>query len=312
MLDLIERAHTHDVHMHTPAAGYTGPARVLGNGLLEDDVSVRLADGRSDEPVFARIANPGLGELCAGDTVLVTLGEDGEAYVIGLLSHTRESAPHAASQSLELPGGARVEVAVESKAEGESDEATVRLFTRQGELVLEWDPMTERTRVCVPTGDLEFATERGGIRFDSAEDIRMNARTVSLSGSDRVELGVKDAAGQLVASLRMASRRLRLQGGEVNIDAGRARVQAAELSCTSDTFSAQAKSAKLHVGRLEQIADQVLQRANDVYSTVANLSQLQAGRVRTLVDSTWWMKSKRSYVRSGEDFTLDADKIHLG
>lgn len=178
--------------------------------------------------------------------------------------------------------------------------------------MLEWDPAAERTRVCVPTGDLEFATEQGGIRFDSAEDIRMNGRSIELSGSERVDLGVRDAAGQLVTALGMASRKLRLQGGEVGIDAGRARIQAGEISCTSDEVRAQTKSARLTVGRLRVVADQVVQRANDVYATVANLSQLKAGRVRTLVESTWWMKSKRSYVRSGEDFKLDADKIHLG
>jgi len=56
----------------------------------------------------------------------------------------------------------------------------------------------------------------------------------------------------------------------------------------------------------------VIQRANDVYSKVANLSQLEAGRVRTLIESSYWMKAKRSYIRSGEEFKLDAKKIHLG
>jgi hypothetical protein len=308
MLELVEQTPTLESAVAVPSTGYTGPARVVGYGLLDGDLMVSLADGRSAEPTSARMANPSLGEPRPGDTVLVTLGDAGEAYVIGSLSSPSKVEPSAGTRSLALPNGARVEV---ERSADEAD-ATVRLFSARDELVLEWDPACERMRVCVPQGDLEFATERGGIHFDSADEIRMNARSIELSSTERVELGVKDATGQLVSALTMASRRLRLKGDEVGIDAVRACVQAGELSCTADTVRAQSKSVKLTIGRLKCVADQVVQRANDVYSTVTNLSQLKAGRVRTLVESTWWMKSKRSYLRSGEDFKLDADKIHLG
>ncbi len=299
-----ERAGAPDFGVPNP--GYTGPARVVASEPTCGSAVLILEDERFDEPVSARIANPALGELLVGDTVLATLGEAGEAYVIGLLSHLRKLESEPEPQTLALPDGSKVEI------EGKDDSAKVCLYTRTGELVLEWDPGAQRTRVCVPAGDLEFSTERGGIVFDSAEEIRFRGRSIELTSTERVQLGVKDAAGRLVSEFTMKPRRLRLKGDEVGIEAGRAKVNAGEFTCTSERVNIQTKTANLVVGRLKLVADQVIQRANDVYSKVANLSQLEAGRVRTLIESSYWMKAKRSYIRSGEEFKLDAKKIHLG
>ena len=67
------------------------------------------------------------------------------------------------------------------------------------------------------------------------------------------------------------------------------------------------------IGRkIESVADTVLAKAKNMYRTISELSQLKAGRQRTLIENTSHMKARKTILKSEKDFKVKAEKIHLG
>jgi len=130
---------------------HLGPAIVTRSEGEDGYVDLHL-DGPGPRPVLrARVAVPRLHPLAAGEEVLVVGDPAGLLYVIGRLEPTP--------------------------------------FRR--ELLLEHDPTSGMTRIEVPHGSLELATEDGDIELRSARAIRIDARTIEMSGH---ELTVKTSA----------------------------------------------------------------------------------------------------------------------
>ena len=69
---------------------------------------------------------------------------------------------------------------------------------------------------------------------------------------------------------------------------------------------------RLLAGRLETVARTVMSNAENVYQKVEKLAQLQAGRVRTLVRSSWHIKARDTILKAEKDYKVNAEKIHLG
>ena len=64
--------------------------------------------------------------------------------------------------------------------------------------------------------------------------------------------------------------------------------------------------------RLETEANTVVAKADNVYQTVAELTQLQTGRMRTLVEGTCLLKARDAFMKAEQDFKVDGQQIHLG
>ena len=52
--------------------------------------------------------------------------------------------------------------------------------------------------------------------------------------------------------------------------------------------------------------------ARDLYQSVAELAQLRAGSLRTIIDGSVHLKAKEVFQRAIEGFKIRAEKIHLG
>ena len=70
--------------------------------------------------------------------------------------------------------------------------------------------------------------------------------------------------------------------------------------------------AVVHAERLETVAGVVTQTAQNLYQSVAELAQLRAGSLRTLVDGTVHLKAREVFQRAVEGFKIRAEKINLG
>jgi hypothetical protein len=60
---------------------------------------------------------------------------------------------------------------------------------------------------------------------------------------------------------------------------------------------------------LETRAQTIISKMKNIYQSVENLSQLRAGRLKTLVQSTVHLKSKSTVLQSEEDFKVRAERI---
>ncbi len=73
-----------------------------------------------------------------------------------------------------------------------------------------------------------------------------------------------------------------------------------------------ARKISLRARRLETQADTVTAKAKNVYQSVEELNQLQAGRTRTLVEGSCHLQARDAFLNAGEDFKIDGKQILLG
>lgn len=255
-----------------PGTGYFGPARVLEIDDQTGRVCALLRPARDTEnarKIWAQPAIPHSYQLKWGDTVLAA-GDNDDFYIIGVLGSS-------ANDRLTLTSGATAEI-VESP-----EEEKLKVFSKQGGLIFEYDAKTGKSRVDIPEGDLELVTKDGNIDFISAKDIRFVSKN----------------------SIDIKSRKMGMTAdrGEIHIE---------DTKYTGKTVSGRIDTVKLIVKRLETIAENMIEKAKNVYRTVEKLSQLKTGRLRTLVKETSQFKSKKAFFKADEDFKIKGDKIHLG
>lgn len=290
---------------------YFGPARVLETDESENSVRVRIEEMPGNPETWCRVALPFKYDFIQGDEALIA-GEDVEnLYVIGMLTHrnSQSSARTETSSELKMDNGA---YALIDDSIDSSESGILRVFSKRKELLFEYDPVAEKARVMVESGDLEFATQDGDITISSARNIRLDGQEIDIRSRSGIRLGVADIIGQLRSALSLGPRKMKITSPELDITAQRSLVHIEEMRYTGKRFLGKVGYVQLIAQKLETAAKTVIEKAENVYRTVRQLTQLKTGRKRTIVDSTYYLKTKKSILKADDDFKVKADKIHLG
>jgi len=286
---------------------YMGPARVLEVDESGSYVYVQLESDFDDHEIRARKAISC--QLNSGDKVLV-MGEDPDhTYIIGVLEQNAVEEP--AVNRIFLDGGTHAA----------RDRDSVKVYSRKKELLFEYDEKKGKARVNLESGDIEFVTRNGNINFVASKDILLNGQTVGITGRTGIVMGILDKLGKLKSAFTLKENTLQLNSNEVSIEAQKGDIEISETTITSKKLTANINTSKLTVNRMESkltvnrmetIAQTIISKAKNIYNTVEQLSQLKTGRMRTLVENTFHLKSRKSLLKSEEDFKVRAEKIHLG
>ncbi|OUS29443.1 hypothetical protein A9Q99_10135 [Gammaproteobacteria bacterium 45_16_T64] len=198
----------------------------------------------------------------------------------------------------------------------ENGEERLQVFSSNNELVFEFDPNKGVTRVIIPTGDLELVTEQGGIKLDSAKDVSISGEHVDVSANAALSLKVLNTAKDLLrpvgTSLSLLPEALKLGSQRVDVAAQQARIDAQDMRYRGDRVDAVFEQGVVVAEKIETLAKTLIQKSENLYSTVKNLSQLRSGRVRQLVESSFYVKSQSALHKTDDDFKVRAEKIHLG
>ncbi len=250
---------------------YLGKARVVQTDEKSGRTMVRLSGTAVNAEVWAFMAIAGAPGLTLGDTVLVAGENTDEMYIIGLLK-TAAYTP----ETITLSKGARAE------ASGKPGEQTMKVFSAQKELLFEYNEETGTARVNMPSGDLEFVTEKGNISFQSGRNISFSGRHVDMKTHN---IGVS------------------AHKGDIRIE---------EAVYTGKKLLGNIGHAKLIAERLETAAQTMIEKAQNLFQSVDELCQLRTGRMRTLVQKTFHFKTNKAFVKAEDDYKIRAEKIHLG
>ena len=288
------------------SSNYIGPAKVIGPGEKEGIVRLLLTTHLEESEASARITAPLIDSLEEGDEVLVAGENYSDMYVIGLLTSNKNHKKKLGAEKLVISNGAYAMV------DETSESPALKLFSRRNELLIEYDPESEKTRINIDSGNLEFMTQNGDIVFNSANNIQLNGQNIELAGRSGIRLGVIGTLGQFVSSISLRSCITSLDSARLAITARQGEFQLKETRFVSSKFLGKIEDSQLIVGKLSTIAGSITEKAKNVYKTVEQLTQLKTGRMRTLVESTFHLKANKTYMKSQEDFKVKADKIHLG
>lgn len=282
---------------------YFGPAHILELTQIEGLVLLQI-DGL-EEALKGRLAVP-YTHLCnAGARVLVSGENLNDLYVIGILGSNLKQ--QAGPQSLVLKNGTIAEITEDSDFE------KLQLRTNTGELIFEHNPETGKSRVNLQSGDLEFVTQKGDISFRAAGDIRfMSKQAIEMQSQIGVSLMTTDIWGKILSSLTLYSKKLSFQSPLIGMTAQKADLNIEESNYSGAKFVGRIGHSKLISQKVETLANDIFEKAKTVYRSVEGLTQLRTGRMKTMVEASYHLKSKNAFLKTEEDFKVKAEKIHLG
>lgn len=142
-------------------------------------------------------------------------------------------------------------------------------------------------------------------------DMREPAQFNTPPDEVRFEYDPASRKGRL--SIARGSLDLVAEDGDINLRAARnIRIDGQSVELNSNELTVKTVTSRWIADRVETLAGSIVEKARNAYRTVERLSQLTTGRMRTLVDETYHLKSKRAFLKSEEDFKIKGDKIHLG
>ena len=297
--------------LDVPGTLYVGPARVLEVDEEGERIHVLVNSTGDDAPgsegawkAWAQPALPYDWDLGLGDTVLVAGEPDQGLFVVGILK--ARARPTAAREIL-LDSGAKATV------DGPPGDQRLQVFSAGGEMIFEHDPATGKSRVGAPAGDLEIVTREGNIDFIAARGVRFFAREpIQLRSLEGIEMAVADTGSDDLSSLDLHPGRVALRGTELGVSARKGELRIDETEVAGRRLSGAIANVKLAMDRCETVADIVIEKARNAYRTVAELTQLKTGRMRTLVDDTYQLRSRTALLKAEKDFKVNGEKIHLG
>ncbi len=182
---------------------------------------------------------------------------------------------------------------------GQGGSERIEVRDAAGRPLFELDTATGRAVVMAPAGDLTLAAPPG--------DIELSARgSIRLRGEKSVELAAEGA------SLTLERDAARLSARAMAFAAERAELLFGEASYLGARLGAKLTEAKVAAERLETAAGTLFERAKSAFRTVDDLSQLRAGRTRTLVTDGHHLKAGHVLVDADEEVKLDGKRIQLG
>lgn len=287
-------------------SNYFGSAKVIKINDEKGVACVQITTHKEEYEVMARVTTDFIDALGEDDEVLVAGDISNDVFVIGMLTSANNYRKKSEPEKIEMKNGAYATI-------GESSENPVlKLFSKRNELLVEYDPVLEKTRINVDIGNLEFTTHEGDIVFNSANNIQLNGQTVEIKGKSSIDMSVIDTIGQLASTFSLRSRKAKLCSPNITVTAQKGDFVIKKTRYISTVFRGKVEDSRLIVGKLSTIAKTISENAKNVYKTCEQLTQLKTGRMRTLVTSTFHMKSKNTIMKSEEDFKVNAEKIHLG
>ncbi len=173
-----------------------------------------------------------------------------------------------------------------------------------GTVLFRYDTTLGHGRITLENDAIDVHAARGDLRLRAAGDVLVEGRSVhAVSRAPGVE-----TAGEL----RLGPRQASLAAGTVNITGDDLEMKSQRTTLRSEDVRGYVGRAVVNAQRLETVAEVITETARDLYQSVAELAQLRAGSLRTIVDGTVHLKAKEVFQRAIEGFKIRAEKIHLG
>lgn len=294
--------HTATVVSLPPMPSTIEPATVTGH--YDPDGCIRVCRQGESIDRDTRMAVYPCPMLEPGDEVLTMADGSGCTYVVGVLSCKNGNQNR--SGQIRLANGAYARI------DRSFADESLKLYSKENELLIDYHSRTGTVNVNVASGNLEFTTTNGSIAFHSAKDIHMDGDHVAVVARNDIHMGVRDPNGGAGPAMSMNARKMHLASPVMELTAQRAQLFLQETQIAGKKLIGRIGSIQSISRKFESVADTVMTKAKNVYRTVAELSQLKAGRQRTLIEKTSHMKARKTIMKSEQDFKVKAEKIHLG
>lgn len=238
------------------------------------------------------------------------------------LDHDRADAPDAAPRSAPAAGCApaperapRLALVTASGASAELDRdgeaELLRVRDPNGAVLFEYDAQTGTGALRMPK-NLRLCALEGSIELVAADAVRcVAAGEVALRSATSASVTV-GGAGAEASGLRVGRDRAALASEEVLIGAKRAELHVERARYVGKALHAAIERAEVVATELETRAETLIETAGNALRRVKELHQLNAGRLRTLVEGALRMEGGHVVMRAKEEVHIDGEHINLG
>lgn len=158
----------------------------------------------------------------------------------------------------------------------------VAVRDRAGRLLFEHDHESGKSVVHAPAGDLELRADHGSVSVVARD-------AVAVRGDRSIDL----ATPALTAT------------------AARAEGFFGDVRLVARSLRSAVEVVRHTAGVLEVEAQRIVERAKSTYRDVEDLAQTRAGRMRSVVATSFHVLSKKTIIKADEDLKLKGNKIHL-
>jgi hypothetical protein len=286
----------------TPITSTIQPATVTGHA--DPDGYIRVCRQSESMNRHARMAIYPQPTLAPGDEVLTMTDGSGKTYIVGVLSCSNQK--QESETAIHLADGAV------ARLDRTPTHESLKLYSMKNELLIDYQSQTGTVRVNAASGNLEFSAANGSIAFHSDKAIHIDGNHVAVNARTDLHLGVQDSHGAAGPTISMQNRKMHMSAAVFDLTAQTAQLFLQETRIAGKKLLGRIGNVQFISRRIESVADTVLARAKNVYRTISQLSQLKAGRQRTLIEKTSHMKAQKTIMKSETDFKVKAEKIHLG
>ena len=289
---------------YADTVGYLGPATVVSSLLDGERMKVSIKNRETVFEVWAQSALAGDQRLTVGDEVLVIGNQWDELYIIGRLSS--RDIGGAAFRKITLPDG------VFATVDASDNPTRLKVLTKENKLLCEYDSKTGKLCIAADSEQLRISARKGDIELDAAARIRLNGQVIELAGKSGVNIEIADLFQQLGSTISLKPGKMSLSAQEVAVTAKRSNFVVNVLIAKAKKVVSKAEYVHQIADKIETMANTILEKAQNKYSTVENLNQQRAGRMRMLIQRAFHLKGKNAVIKAAEDVKVKGEKIHLG
>ena len=282
---------------------YLGPARVVENSASGDCLQIALTGAEDGAEMTARPLASIAPSPAAGDDVLVVEDNNGDFFVVGILSQAK---PVSADARLSAADGAFASIVCSEKGR------TLNVFSSSNELLFEYDPVLKKARLFAAAENVVFEAPKGDIELTAAGNICLRGHHVEINGRSGIGLSAGRMVETLKSALLILPGKIDASALEVKVTARRAGIFLDEAVNTIKTAVHKIGTLKLLAGKIETTATTLIEKTKNTYRTMENLNQVKAGRMRMLINKTFHLKSKSCVIKAEDDVKVKGEKIHLG
>lgn len=187
----------------------------------------------------------------------------------------------------------------------------ITVHSDKGHIIFEYQPETRKCHLYVPEGDLHFNAPAGSVSISSGRDIKLKCPgNIVIEGQENVKLHAGKPS-RANAALLLGQQQVKVSGSKVGVHAEQGDFAIVKARMRSRRLSAKVDRARVTLDNLEILAETMHQKSKNVYQSVENLLQINAGRMRTFVRGLFHLKGERTYLKANKDMKLKGDKIHL-
>ena len=260
---------------------------------------VRFEDQGQGQEMRAHMAMPACTSLENGERVLVACQNTAAAYIIGVL----EPGPRAIRTH--QGAGARVQ--------GEGLDQRIVVHDDHEQPIFEYHPASRCSVIKALRGDLQLAAPNGRIDLKAGRGVRLHTDgDVTVASDQSVRIAVAGSPNPSNQELRLDRDGFHMGVHEMDVIAGQGCIRMARAVYHGKQLQSYVDRARMIYGKLEISAQRIWERSGQALRSVRHLYQIQAGRLRTLVQGAHHVQSERTTLIAKKDVRIDGEKINLG